>query len=144
MTVKLKHRLNEPLPENRRPLGQKAKELLQQAKVSPDPQVLYVLQLAQWLLEGDNKGFLPGLQERRHAHLLEEYVNQLSDLDPKKVLKRFLGPDFQKIGSQRAGEDQLLQGDLPSPESLGVRLVENLYANLSNQSPHLNPPHELT
>jgi len=46
MTVKLGRKLNEPLPENRRPLGQKAKQLLQQAKADADPGVLYVLQLA--------------------------------------------------------------------------------------------------
>ena len=129
---------------NRRPLGQKAKELLQQAEEYPDPDGLYILQLAQWLLKGDNKGFLPGLQERRNAHLMEDLVNQLWDRPPMRAHKLFLNPDYQLQRLQREGEEQLLRGDLPTPESLGVRLVENLYANLSIQSPFLNPPHELT
>ncbi|MHC4180314.1 MAG: hypothetical protein ACYSWU_22650 [Planctomycetota bacterium] len=135
--------MKERLFHNRRPLGQKAKSLLREAKVDPDPGVLYVLQLAQWLLR-DNKMSLLGLQERRHAHLMQDLVDQLGDRPPKKVLKLFLDPDHQKSGLQQAGEEQLLQGDLPTPESLGARLVENLYANLANQSPSLNPAHSLT
>ena len=135
--------MTEQLFHNRRPLGQKAKALLQQAKIAPDPEVLYVLQLAQWLLD-ENKRELPGLQERKHAHLMQDLVNQLDSRPPKAVHKMFLSPDFQKAGVRQAGEEQLLQGDLKTPESLAVRLVENLYANLANQSPSLNPAHSLT
>ena len=134
--------MTESLFHNRRPLGQKAKELLQKAKAHPDPEVLYVLQLAQWLLD-ERKTALPGLQERKHAHLMQDLASQLGNRPAKKVQKLFLSPDFQGTGVQQAGEEQLLQGDL-TPESLAVRLVENLYANLANQSPDLNPAHELT
>lgn len=128
---------------NQSPLGKKAKELLLKAKQDADPNRLYVSQLAQWFL-AEKKLAIPGLQERRHAHLLEDLVNQLSDRPPKAVLKLFLNPDHQQsLGIRHEGESQLLQGD-PSPEQLGLRLVENLYANLSNQSPDLNPAHSLT
>ena len=127
--------MTEPLFHNRRPLGQKAKELLQ----DPDPEVLYVVQLAQSVLQ--NPRAIPGQQERRNAQLMLELVNQLVDKTPTKAQRLFLGPDYQKVGSQQAGEEQLLQGD---QDSLGVRLVENLYANLANQSPSLNPAHSLT
>jgi len=74
---------------------------------------------------------------------MQDLVNQLGDRPPKKVLKLFLSPDHQTLRLQREGEDQLLQGDLSSPESLGVSLVENLYFNLANQSPYLDPVHSL-
>ena len=42
------------------------------------------------------------------------------------------------------GFESSFASDPQAPEDLANSLVENLYANLSAQSPALNPPHELT
>ena len=84
--------MTEPLSLNKKPLGQKAKELLLKAGVTPDPYYLYVIQLAQWMLEGARKLELPGARERENAHLLEDVLSQMSSLPPQKARNLFLDP----------------------------------------------------
>ena len=68
--------MTEPLSLNRRTLDQRAKKVLESLDADPDPQYLYLLQLAQWKLEGDRKEELPGARERENAHHLEEFLHQ--------------------------------------------------------------------
>lgn len=77
--------MREPLRENRHPVNRECKRLLKEAGQSPDPQYLYVLQLARWGLEENRLPVRLGLRDD-----LESLLDLLDRKKPR-VAMRFVG-----------------------------------------------------
>lgn len=108
-------------PLNNLPINQESKRLLEQAGETPDPSLLYALQLIQWaILEG--KHGLP----RAVKISLRGHVESLLVMDSKRVMD-FLtqGDDPDEV---RLTAEELLGA---TPEEAAETLIEALHSALS-------------
>lgn len=129
---------HEPLPVNRWPLNRAAKERLLEAKVPPDPQHPYLLQL---LALGFDRGLpLPG-QGNQFLWDLSLAADQLLDpkLKPVPVLRWLLdNPNAGDQAEQSRTLLSLLQA-APSWEAAAQGLMEWFYDRKAAQDPYYRP-----
>lgn len=74
--------MTEPLPENRHPLNQLAKQKLTEAKQSPNPSLLYSLDLMLWELEQPTEDDLP-VSAKRLREGWDDRIGELLSQSPK-------------------------------------------------------------
>lgn len=109
---------------NQDPLENLCESLLKKANHQPDPDYLYSLQLAQYLLENYD---LRGPWAKRQLDLLEQVKMMFGFENQEKIQKWLHG-------------DHTLQSLLPNQKNLqqlGTFLVENLYQSLPCNIPRL-------
>ena len=79
---------------NKNPINLRAKFLLQQVKQTPDPSMLYLLQLAMWALAtGEVK--VDWVQNKNAAGELRDLLDQMLGMNPEKIMDLLTkqGPD---------------------------------------------------
>ena len=111
----------EKLLLNKEPLNQQAKELLQEAGQTPDPNSLYSLQLASWALESG---------KITEPQPVQDQLNLLFGWSPAEAM-RFL----TVIPGAKKGEEQeylLKKGEKLSPVELAERITGKILSNLES------------
>lgn len=125
----------ERLPPNSWPLNQAAKHRLLEAKVSPDPEYLYLVQLLQL---GFERGLeIPGQGENYRADL-EQAANQLfnPNLKPVQVMRWLLSNP--NAGDQAEQNDSLRREleSAPNWEGAAQNLIQWFYDLKASQDPY--------
>ena len=122
--------MKESIPENKSRLNQLAKKALQKVKESPDPSLMYALQLAQWSLESGKLEADLQLRDNLESFLYLWEPKQVQEL----LEQNDLGDEVDPLS---------LVDDPNDPVSLAAGVLENLHSALSARLPGYPRPREL-
>lgn len=123
--------MKELIPENEDPLNQSAKKALKEVKESPEPSLLYCLQLAEWgLKSGQVKVLQTGLQAN-----LEALMCQWSPKGAMEFLTVNDSGDEENVLAYAEGDE--------SPLNLAVVILNQLDSRLSASLPGYPSPRDL-
>jgi hypothetical protein len=113
--------MTESIPENQSPINQACKHKLLQAKESPSPDKLYLLQLAMWGLDNVDLSSHPNLRYR-----LEQKLGDLQQNSPEEILSEWYPEQEQQ---DHRSQDLAKM----SPEEAAFDVIEDLVmeANLA-------------
>ena len=127
------------LKQNSNRLNQAAKAALEKAGESPEPHLLYSLQLAHWLLEAKPE-VVPSPADQFLHELRQSLQNLLEPGEEDQVQALLLNLEGGEGDPELDSESLASQVRGKTPEQMGAILLENLYDNLQRVTPAMQLP----